>query len=46
MKGITLEAKQRLKERMPYNVGQASRISGVTPADISVLIMYLDGILK
>ena len=46
MKGITLEAKQRLKERMPYNVGQASRISGVTPADISVLIMYLDGVLK
>ena len=46
MKGITLEAKQRLKERKPYNVGQASRISGVTPADISVLIMYLDGILK
>ena len=46
MKGITLEAKQRLKERMPYNVGQASRISGVTPADISVLIMYLGGVLK
>mgnify|MGYP001018711758 CR=1 FL=1 len=46
MKGITLEAKQRLKERKPYNVGQASRISGVTPADISVLIMYLDGVLK
>ena len=46
MKGITLEAKQRLKEKAPYNVGQASRISGVTPADISVLLMYLEGVLK
>ena len=46
MKGITREAKQRLSEKRPYNLGQASRISGVTPADISVLIMYLDGRLK
>ena len=46
MKGITREAKQRLKEKRPYNVGQATRVAGVTPADISVLIMYLDGILK
>ena len=46
MKGITREAKQRLKEKRPYNVGQAARVAGVTPADISVLIMYLDGILK
>ena len=46
MKGITREAKQRLKEGKPYNVGQASRMSGVTPADISVLLMYLDGVLK
>ena len=46
MKGITREAKQRLKEKAPYNVGQASRISGVTPADISVLLMYLEGVLK
>ena len=46
MKGITREAKQRLKENQPYNVGQASRMSGVTPADISVLLMYLDGVLK
>ena len=46
MKGITREAKQRLKEGRPYNVGQASRMSGVTPADISVLLMYLDGALK
>ena len=46
MKGITREAKQRLEEKRPYNVGQASRISGVTPADISVLLMYLEGVLK
>lgn len=46
MKGITREAKQKLMEKRPYNVGQASSILGVTPADISVLIMYLDGRLK
>ncbi len=46
MKGITREAKQRLKERRPYNVGQASRISGVTPADVSVLFMYIEGVLS
>lgn len=46
MKGITREAKQRLMEKKPYNVGQASRISGVTPADISVLLMYLEGVLN
>lgn len=46
MQGITREAKQRLIEKKPYNVGQASRISGVTPADISVLLMYLEGVLS
>lgn len=46
IKGITLEAKQMLKSRKPYNIGQASRMVGVTPADISVLIMYLDGVLQ
>lgn len=45
MKGITREAKQRLIEKRPYNLGQASRISGVTPADVSVLLMYLEGVL-
>ena len=44
--GYIAKAKQRLKEKAPYNVGQASRISGVTPADISVLLMYLEGVLK
>lgn len=46
LQGITREAKQRLNEYRPYNIGQASRISGVTPADISVLLMYLDERLK
>ena len=46
MQGITREAKQRLSEKRPYNVGQASRIVGVTPADISVLLMYLEGVLN
>ena len=46
MQGITREAKQRLKEKKPYNVGQASRVAGVTPADISVLLMYLEGVLS
>lgn len=46
IKGITREAKQMLQSRRPYNIGQASRMVGVTPADISVLIMYLDGVLQ
>ena len=46
IKGITGEAKQKLTERKPHTVGQASRIAGVTPADISVLLMYLDGKIK
>lgn len=39
---LRLEARQKLKEFRPLNVGQASRISGVSPADISVLLVYLD----
>ena len=46
IQGITREAKQRLLEKRPYNVGQASRIVGVTPADISVILMYLEGVLN
>lgn len=38
---LRLEAKQKLKEIRPASVGQASRISGVSPADISVLLVYL-----
>lgn len=40
--GLSNEARQRLKEVCPVNVGQASRISGVNPADISVLLIYLE----
>ncbi len=39
--GLRLEARAKLNDIRPRNVGQASRISGVTPADISVLLVYL-----
>ena len=42
IRGLSNEAKQRLKDVNPQNVGQASRISGVNPADISVLLIYLE----
>ena len=38
--GLRLEATQKLNEIKPLNIGQASRISGISPADISVLIVY------
>ena len=40
--GIANEAKQKLKQIQPLNVGQASRISGVNPADISILLVYIE----
>lgn len=40
---LRIEAKQKLKQFRPMNIGQASRISGVSPADISVLLVYLGG---
>ncbi|KJS86952.1 MAG: tRNA uridine 5-carboxymethylaminomethyl modification protein [Peptococcaceae bacterium BICA1-8] len=40
--GLRNEAKQKLSTIMPISVGQASRISGVSPADISVLLVYLE----
>ncbi|MBQ2824797.1 MAG: hypothetical protein IJF19_00855, partial [Clostridia bacterium] len=39
--GLRLEAQEKLNKIKPLNVAQASRISGVSPADISVLIIWL-----
>lgn len=41
VKSLRIEAVQKLKEYRPVSIGQASRISGVSPADISVLLVYL-----
>lgn len=43
IKSLRIEAVQKLKELRPISIGQASRISGVSPADISVLLVYLGG---
>ena len=43
---LRLEARQKLKKFKPINVGQASRISGVSPSDISVLLVYLEHFYK
>ena len=40
--GLRIEAQQKLNKYQPLNIGQASRISGVSPADISVLLVYLE----
>lgn len=44
VKSLRIEAMQKLKEYRPASIGQASRISGVSPADISVLLVYLEEI--
>ncbi len=46
MKGLRKEAVQKLNLHKPSSIGQASRISGVSPADISVLLVYLEGLGK
>ena len=43
IQSLRIEAKQKLKEIHPASIGQASRISGVSPADVSVLLVYLGG---
>ncbi len=40
--GLANEAKQKLEQIRPISIGQASRIAGVTPADISILLVYLE----
>ena len=40
--GIATEAKQKLNEVRPLSIAQASRISGVNPADISILLVYIE----
>ena len=42
LKGISLEARQKLNQFRPVSIGQASRISGISPADISVLLIHLE----
>jgi len=38
---LRAEARQKLSKIKPHNLGQASRVSGITPADIAILVLYV-----
>ena len=42
LQGLRLEARQKLDKIRPENLGQASRVSGVSPADVAALMVYLE----
>ena len=46
VKGLRIEARQKLNAMRPENIGRASRISGVSPADCEVLLVYLEALRR
>ncbi|CAA7599816.1 tRNA uridine 5-carboxymethylaminomethyl modification enzyme GidA [Acididesulfobacillus acetoxydans] len=46
IRGLSVEGRERLSQTQPRNLGQASRITGVTPADVSVLMVYLEQVRR
>jgi tRNA uridine 5-carboxymethylaminomethyl modification enzyme len=46
VRGLSIEVRQKLKSHRPETVGQASRISGVTPAAVSLLLVHLKRLAK